>query len=403
MTRRRWGPELTTSIDAILQQALDALNSAREEVFQIAEAARSEYERLKAALDSLRKETKACIEEVDRLERAMMQARIRLMQVDRDFARSTPAEIQAAYEEAEQVQVALSLQRARERELRRRRDELERGLRTLQAMVERAEGLVSQVNMALRVLTGDVNRLNNELEGLRARFQIGEHVIRAQEEERRRVAREIHDGPAQAMANVVLRAEICERLLAAGRKEVVQELAQLKMLVKESLREVRKIIFNLRPMALDDLGLVPTLNRYFENLREQDDLPVTLRVTGKDRRLHTAIEVAIFRTIQEAVNNARRHAQASRIDVHLEFGPDYVQLVVEDDGIGFDLEEVRREWADRKSFGIMSMKERIELLDGEFTLKSEIGKGTQVRARVKLHEDGDGRTVNRTADEERLK
>lgn len=333
----------------------------------------------------------------------MMQARIRLMQVDRDFARSTPAEIQAAYEEAEQVQVALSLQRARERELRRRRDELERGLRTLQAMVERAEGLVSQVNMALRVLTGDVNRLNNELEGLRARFQIGEHVIRAQEEERRRVAREIHDGPAQAMANVVLRAEICERLLAAGRKEVVQELAQLKMLVKESLREVRKIIFNLRPMALDDLGLVPTLNRYFENLREQDDLPVTLRVTGKDRRLHTAIEVAIFRTIQEAVNNARRHAQASRIDVHLEFGPDYVQLVVEDDGIGFDLEEVRREWADRKSFGIMSMKERIELLDGEFTLKSEIGKGTQVRARVKLHEGGDGRTVNRTADEERLK
>ena len=375
--------KVATSIDTILQQAQDALNSARDQVFHIVDDARTEYERMENALIRLRSEVDACIQDVDRLERELRNARNNLARVNRDFANHTQQDIQQAYERAEEILVALSVQREREQILRRRRDELERGLRSVQNMIERAETLVGNVNMALQMLTGNMDRLSNELEGLRARFQIGEHVIRAQEEERRRVAREIHDGPAQAMANVVLRAEICERLLAAGREEVTQELAQLKMLVKESLREVRKIIFNLRPMALDDLGLVPTLHRYLENLREQDATPVELKVSGREQRLHTAIEVAVFRTIQEAVNNARRHAQATSIDVRLTFGPTHLLLNVEDNGVGFDPEEVYRGWADRESFGIMSMRERIELLDGEFKLKSEEGRGTLIVARIK--------------------
>lgn len=376
--------KVATSIDTILKQAQDALNSARDQVFQIVDDARNEYERMESGLIQLRSEVDACIREVDRLENELRKARKRLANINKDFAKHSQQDVQHAYEHAERLMVALSVEREREAALRRRRDELERGLRGIQNMIQRAETLVGNVNMALKMLTGNMNRLSDELEGLRARFQIGEHVIRAQEEERRRVAREIHDGPAQAMANVVLRAEICERLLAAGREEVTQELAQLKQLVKESLREVRKIIFNLRPMALDDLGLVPTLHRYLENLREQDAIPVELKVSGHEQRLHTAIEVAVFRLIQEAVNNARRHAQATAIDVRLTFGPTHLVVNVEDNGVGFDPEEVYRSWANRESFGIMSMRERIELLDGEFKLKSEVGRGTLIVARVKM-------------------
>ena len=376
--------KVATSIDTILKQAQDALNSARDQVFQIVDDARNEYERMESGLIQLRSEVDACIREVDRLENELRKARKRLANINKDFAKHSQQDVQHAYEHAERLMVALSVEREREAALRRRRDELERGLRGIQNMIQRAETLVGNVNMALKMLTGNMSRLSDELEGLRARFQIGEHVIRAQEEERRRVAREIHDGPAQAMANVVLRAEICERLLAAGREEVTQELAQLKQLVKESLREVRKIIFNLRPMALDDLGLVPTLHRYLENLREQDAIPVELKVSGHEQRLHTAIEVAVFRLIQEAVNNARRHAEATAIDVRLTFGPTHLVVNVEDNGVGFDPEEVYRSWANRESFGIMSMRERIELLDGEFKLKSEVGRGTLIVARVKM-------------------
>lgn len=248
---------------------------------------------------------------------------------------------------------------------------------------QEADELVNAVNANLEQAAGVLEEMARQWDGFQARYRVGERIIRAQEEERRRVAREIHDGPAQSMANVVLRAEICERLLSAKRPEVAQELAQLKMLVKESLREVRKIIFNLRPMALDDLGLVPTLHRYLENLREQDNLQVKLTVLGEEKRLSSTLEVAVFRMIQEAVNNARKHAQANVIQATLEFAPDEIRASVHDDGVGFDVEVVQRAWHERQSFGLMSMRERIELLDGEFMVRSSPqGGGTTVTARL---------------------
>ncbi len=214
------------------------------------------------------------------------------------------------------------------------------------------------------------------------RYLMGERIIQAQEEAWRRVAREIHDGPAQSLANIVLRAEICERLIASGRPEIGQELNQLKLLVKEALREVRKIIFDLRPMALDDLGLVPTLHRYLENLQAQNGPPATLLVDGEERRLSPSIEAALFRVIQEAVNNARKHAQASRINVQVSFRQEEIAVSIVDDGIGFDLAEVEKGWHNRQSFGLMSMRERIELLGGQFAVRSKNGVGTSVTAHV---------------------
>ena len=377
----------TDTIDKIFRQTLQTLTDAREQIFDIAESARSEYDRLSRAVAELKEEVTACVELVDQLEREARKARAHLARVSSDFARHSQQAIRAAYEAAEEVHVRLSAARERERELRKKRDELERSLVNLGKMVEKAENMVSQVSVAMEYLAGSVERIANQWEGIKARYQIGERVIRAQEEERRRVAREIHDGPAQAMANVVLRAEICERLYLAGREEVTQELAQLKVLVKESLRELRRIIFNLRPMALDDLGLVPTLNRYLENLREQEGTPVRLAVAGREVRLPSAVEVAVFRMVQEAVNNARKHAQASRIQVGIQFVEgEAVVIVVEDDGIGFDMEALKQEWVNRESFGLMSMKERIELLGGEFEVTSAPGRGTRIVARLPFEE-----------------
>lgn len=371
------------AIDRIFKETLGALKSAREQIFDIAESARAEHERLRRAVDELRVDAQASIELVDRLEREARKARRHLAAVSQDFSRHSQREIREAYETAERLQVELGIARERESSLRKKRDELERSLMNVKRMVEKAENMVQHVSVAMEYLHGSLEQIADHWEGIKARYQIGERIIRAQEEERRRVAREIHDGPAQAMANVVLRAEICERLLLAGREEVTLELGQLKTLVKESLRELRRIIFNLRPMALDDLGLVPTLNRYLANLREQDDIPVYMTVRGTETRLGSAQEVAIYRMVQEAVNNARRHAQANVIQVTIEFSEDrHVLITIEDDGIGFDIEALQSEWVDRESFGLMSMKERIELLDGEFVVTSAGGAGTRITARV---------------------
>lgn len=390
MASRR--PIDTSAIDEIFTQTLSVLRDAREQIFDIAEAARSEYDRLHRAVAHLKEEAAACIETVDRLEREARRARAHLSRVSQDFARYGERQISEAYEAAEKLHVELSVARERERLLRRKRDELERSLINLGKMVEKAEAMVSQVSVAVEYLAGNLEVMADRWEGMKARYAIGERVIRAQEEERRRVAREIHDGPAQAMANVVLRAEICERLLQSGRSEVAQELSQLKTLVKESLRELRRIIFNLRPMTLDDLGLVPTLNRYLENLRNHEGLPVDFSVLGEEARLPSMMEVALFRFVQEAVNNARKHANAQRIQVTIEYADDRdVVVTVEDDGVGFDPEALAGDPAQRESFGLMSMKERIELLDGEFSVASTPGKGTRIAARVHWSDSLDDR------------
>lgn len=376
------------AIDEILKETLGALKDAREQMFDIAESARAEYERLNHAVQELRREAEASIEAVDRLEREVRKARRHLASVSQDFSRYSDRLIREAYEQTERLQVELSVARERENALRKKRDELERSLLNVKNMMEKAEKMVSHVGVAMDYLHGSIERIADHWEGIKARSQMGARIIRAQEEERRRVAREIHDGPAQAMANVVLRAEICERLFASGRDEVRQELAHLKTLVKESLRELRRIIFNLRPMALDDLGLVPTLHRYLENLREHEAAPVHLTVKGTEARLGSMQEAAVYRVVQEAVNNARKHAQASAINVTLEFVDNqYITITVEDDGIGFDIQALQAEWAERESFGLMSMKERIELLDGEFFVSSVAGEGTRIVARVPFSEE----------------
>ncbi|WP_016696480.1 sensor histidine kinase, partial [Rhodococcus rhodochrous] len=157
--------------------------------------------------------------------------------------------------EANRIQVELSIYREREDNLKKRRNDLERQLRTLEETIERAEKLVTQMGVVLGYLTGDLSKVGEALEEAKQHQLMGLKVIQAQEEERKRVAREIHDGPAQSMANVVLRSEIVEKMLKNERiLEAQMELHELKEMVRLSLADVRRIIFDLRPMALDDLG-----------------------------------------------------------------------------------------------------------------------------------------------------
>jgi len=120
--------------------------------------------------------------------------------------------------------------------------------------VEKADNLISQIGISLSYLTGDLENVSLQIEDMKQKRLLGIRIIKAQEEERQRVAREIHDGPAQSMSNIVLKAEICERLVDSDPEKAKDELRTLKSVVRDTLRDVRKIIYDLRPMSLDDLG-----------------------------------------------------------------------------------------------------------------------------------------------------
>jgi len=368
-------------IEKVFRGSLDALRQAHHQMFEFTEAAREERIRLKQLIEQAKEQVLICIRQVDELEEQSNAARSLLAEISRNYASFTSEEIREAYERAERIMVALGAARERERALRQRRDDLERQLRHLENLLARAEQVVSQVSVALDFLSGNLASLTSQVEGMRERAHIAHHVIRAQEEERRRLARELHDGPAQMLANLVLRLDIAERMIDGDREQVRAELQDIKILVKETLKDLRRSMFNLRPMALDDLGLVPTLRGYVESLKEQSGLDVELQVMGRERRLSPTAEAALFRVVQEAIHNAQRHGRCQHVMVRVEFGPQGVGLVIQDDGVGFDPEAVAP-GSGESGLGLLHMRERVHLLQGELRVQSAPGRGTKVRVLV---------------------
>ncbi|SFQ60924.1 Histidine kinase-, DNA gyrase B-, and HSP90-like ATPase [Priestia endophytica DSM 13796] len=190
------------------------------------------------------------------------------------------------------------------------------------------------------------------------------------------MSREIHDGPAQMLANVMMRSELIERVYRErSPDEAMKEIRDLRKMVRSALYEVRRIIYDLRPMALDDLGLIPTLRKYISTVEDYNDGKPQISFTslGSDKRMPPKLEVALFRLAQESITNAIKHADANYVTVKIEVCDSQVILIVKDDGKGFEVEEKKEQ-----SFGIMGMKERVEILDGKLEINSAIGKGTKV-------------------------
>lgn len=207
-----------------------------------------------------------------------------------------------------------------------------------------------------------------------ATAELLESMINAQESERQKLSRQMHDGPAQALSNLILEADIAMRLFDVDRAKAYEELGALKDSATSTFQKVRDFIFELRPMMLDDLGLIPTIKKYTSAFKEQTQLDVRLGLGGSERRLESYLEVMIFRAIQELLHNAASHSQASQIKVQVDLMETEVRVTVEDNGQGFDTASLDFD----KAVGLKVIKERIEMLGGRFELHSQIGGGTQV-------------------------
>ena len=202
-------------------------------------------------------------------------------------------------------------------------------------------------------------------------------IIEAQERERQVLSRQMHDGPAQSLTNLILQAEICERLFDIDPERARAELANLKNAVAATFQKVKGFILNLRPMMLDDLGLIPTLRRYVDSFANNSGVLTRLLVIGKERRLVSHKEVTIFRLVQELLNNAYEYGHASNIQINLDVGDELVRVSVEDDGSGFELTEALAS-PDADRLGLATMRERVEMLGGQMHFDSGLGRGTKV-------------------------
>lgn len=296
--------------------------------------------------------------EVSKLSQRNAAITTHLQQVQSQFDKMPPQEIRNAYDSALDAQQRLFVMRGQLEKLQTEKSHLERFKSTL----ERARDVSSGPSASSSVSASKSPLASVEM------------LVNAQETERQRLSRQMHDGPAQALSNFILQTEIAMRLLEIDAGQARDELNSLKTSAMGTFQKVRNFIFELRPMMLDDLGLVPTVRRYADAFKEQAGLDISVTVTGNERRLAPYLEVMLFRAIQELLGNTARHSQATQVKVMVDMGDDRVRVSVDDNGKGFDAESVLQ----GTSLGLKLIKERSEMLGGSFEIDSSTGKGSRI-------------------------
>lgn len=216
-------------------------------------------------------------------------------------------------------------------------------------------------------------------------------IINAQEDERKRLARTMHDGPAQSLTNFILQAEICQRLFERAPDRAGEELDNLKDNASRTFQKIRDFIFDLRPMMLEDLGIAPTVRRYVESYKDKSEIDVKLDIHGDERRYNDYIEVMIFRSIQDVMSAARDYANPTSLGIDLDLSGVTIRVNIKDNGQGFDAENLfdneDEGYSDARAEAFKMVKGKLELIGGEIAVSSSESEGTEVRMDIPTEND----------------
>lgn len=272
-------------------------------------------------------------------------------------------------------------------------DEISTLSRSMEGMREKLNSSLDEIRNWNMLLETKVEERTRELERLYSELRVKEanreellrKVITIQEEERKRLARDLHDDTSQTLAALVMQLDTyAASSMWPGADE--SKLNEIRMASKKALESIREIILDLRPSILDDLGLVSALRWYADTRLQEKGIKVRVEATDYDKRMPNEVETALFRIVQEAVTNISRHAEAENAVIAVDFRDSGVSIEIEDDGKGFDVAKAKT--AMTRTFGLQGMEERVSLLGGTFEIESEPGSGTRMKVFIPLGTQG---------------
>lgn len=371
------------SVSMIIKKVISEINTGKSKIFGIVDNLRDEFQKKDLELKEVKKELKKVIEEVDRLSILDRKMRQVLSNASKMNAEKSADVMEKAYEQALEIRVQYVTKQNDEKDLKRRRDSLEQTLKSFLKNIQEADNTVSQIYIALGYLEGNMSEAEEDSQML-----IGIKILEGQELERRRIAREVHDGPAQYIANTMMRIDFCKTVVQKDLNKGLKELDDLKDNVRKALKEVRGILFDLRPLTLEQRGLNEAIKEMVNEISVESNISIHLELNNIEYEIEHIIEIAVYRIIQEIFNNIKKHSKASEVDMKIQCGREYIYFTVKDDGVGFDLKETRdKETQKGTSYGLIGIFDRVTQLQGHIDIKSGINKGTTYRIKLPINRE----------------
>lgn len=373
--------ELSTQLQNVLDQTNEFLNYSLDHVVGIRDDILHGLRDLHGELIQVRKEVLEVVDATDAVSLAYKNAR----QVLADAEKRGDTSLQAsAYNEAEHFMKLRSSFEEREKYLRRRRDDLEREKIRMERIMSHSSDMMGKLRLAVEILRNKVESMANMGSDRDLRMVV--YALQFAERENARLAREIHDGPIQQFAGAILLFEYLEKLVDANKfDETKKEVKKIKGQLRDALGDFRGFLLQLQPIGLEK-GIAHALQRLADNYKDRYGVLLCVNFNGVREDFPLMLRSNIFRVLQEAISNAVRHGKAEKITVEAILSPNQAIFTVTDNGVGFNVDEGKKSAAQRGSFGLSNMAERIRFANGEFSVKSAVGEGTEIKIIIPFKE-----------------
>lgn len=369
-------------VNNILSLVINQIDIGKGKMLKIGDSLKAQYIKEKVELENINNQIDAVIEKVDRLEKMDKLMRKKLARsfkiLDGDEAR-----MKSVYKEALDIRVEYISMQKEEQKLQYRRDKLQRYIKDYESNIMEVDNITEQVNVALKYLSGDLSKKIEDFEG-ENKFLVGIKMVQVEEKVRNKIAREIHDGPAQYLANIVMMIDFCKNILAKDLNQGLVELTGIQNNVKKTLKEVRGIIFDLRPPFIEGITLREAFEDLQESFKEESNIELKSEFKNISNDLDITLKTNIYRIVQELFSNIRKHSKATKAHLKVEGGMNCIYIYIKDNGIGFNYEDEILKSS--KKFGLQGMKDRIEEINGEIKVNSVLNKGTEYK--IKLPKSG---------------
>lgn len=373
--------EEMNNINDVLSLVIQDIHKGKERIFNIAENLREQYSKDSNELEYITNKIDELISEIKKLEYADKNMRKKLAEASMNFQEDEEV-VKKIYDDALDVRVDYLTKQKEEKRLLNKKEALEKNLESNATNIDEADSALEQVSVVINYLQGDISN-NIEMVEENNKIAYAIRFVEAQEKERNRISREIHDGPAQYLASSLMRIDFCKMLLTKNLDEGLVELEDLKTNLKKTLKEVRNIIFDLKPPFLNGVTLVAALEDLMEAFQEECNTEIKMRIRDNDIILDYIVEVAVYRIIQEILSNVKKHAEAEKVDVKLELTKENVHINIKDNGKGFDINTLLKNLRNSsKSYGITGIYDRVEELGGTIKVNTEINKGTEYKIKL---------------------